>query len=55
MGNVLVLGIVLCKTSANLGKISAVLVLGRLASILQRPAIDLGAVWEPGVIHIKRE
>ena len=45
MGNVLVLGFALGKISAILGKISAILVLGRLASILRRPVVDLGAVW----------
>ena len=44
-GNVLVLGFVFDKISAILGKISAILVLGRLASILRRPVVDLGAVW----------
>ena len=41
MGNALVLG----KISATLGKISFILALGRLASTLRRPAVDLGAVW----------
>ena len=45
VGNVLVLGFALGKMSAILGKISAILVLGRLASILRRPVVDLGAVW----------
>ena len=43
VGNVLVLGFVLGKISAFLGKISAILVLGRLASILRHPAVDFGA------------
>merc|ERR1712110_899411 len=38
VGNVLVLGYAL-------GKISAILGLGRLANILRRPVVDLGAVW----------
>ncbi len=41
VGNVLVLGDVLAKISATLGKISAILVLDRLASILRHPAVDL--------------
>ena len=45
VGNVLVPGFVLGKILAVVSKIAAILVLGRLASILRRPAVDLGAVW----------
>ena len=45
MGHVLVLGLVLDRISAILGKISAILVLGHLASILRPPAVDFGLVW----------
>ena len=45
VGNVLVLCFVFGKISAILGQISAVLVLGLLASVLRHSAIDLGAAW----------
>ena len=41
LGNVLVPGFVLGKISATLRKVSAILALGRLGSILWRPAVDL--------------
>ena len=41
VGNVLVLGFATSKISAILGKVSAILVLCRLGSILRRPAVDL--------------
>ena len=54
MGNVLVLGFALGKISAILGKISAILALGRLASILRRPVVDLGLLAARPAVFSKK-